>query len=224
MAFPYRAVTFDCFGTLIDWRRGQERVLRQLPSLRGCEDRLDALADAREQAEQELQAGPWLPYAEILARSLATACQRLLDVEPTARECTAFATGQLGWPAWPDAPAALQALCAEVPVGLLSNCDDDVLRASVRKHLGAPVQHYVSATTVRAYKPAPDHWRHFLELTGMQPGEVLHVSFTRRYDLDPAHELGFALGFLGRDDAQPPDDLPLAAVAGTLPELLDALR
>lgn len=216
-----RAVTFDCFGTLIDWRHGQERVLRQLPSLREHAQSIPSLMDARERAEQRLQRGPWLPYAEILARSLREACQELLDVELSEREASAFAAGQLGWPAFPDTAAALARLTQNLPVGLLSNCDEEVLALCARKHLGAPVQWLISAERAQSYKPAARHWELFLAESGLQPGEVLHVSFTREYDLDQAATLGIQLGFIARFDTPLPSDLPLAIQAKDLADLVD---
>lgn len=215
-----QAVTFDCFGTLINWRFGQQRVLRQLPSLRDHVDGLEGLLEARELAEQELQRGPWIPYHEILARSLTKAAQDCLGLELGPREATAFAAGQLGWPAFPDTAPALARLSAALPIGLLSNCDEEVLALCARKHLGAPIQWLVSAERAQSYKPAPRHWQLFLEETGLDAEQVLHVSFTREYDLDRAAELGFALGFVTRFETPTPEDLPLAVQAENLDDLV----
>ena len=216
-----RAVTFDCFGTLIDWRHGQERVLRQLPSLREHAHALPALMDARERAEQRLQRGPWLPYAEILARSLAEACEETFAIPLPSREAEAFAAGQLGWPAFADTAEALGKLTRQLPIGLLSNCDEEVLALCARKHLGVPVPWLISAERTQSYKPAPRHWALFLEESGFAAEEVLHVSFTREYDLDQAAALGFPLGFIARFGTPAPDDLPLAVHAKDLADLVD---
>lgn len=216
-----RAVTFDCFGTLIDWRHGQERVLRQLPSLREHAHALPALMDARELAEQRMQRGPWLPYAEILARSLQEACDEALQIELPGREADAFAAGQLGWPAFPDTAEALGRLTRKLPIGLLSNCDEEVLALCARKHLGVPIPWLISAERARSYKPAARHWELFLEESGLTPAQVLHVSFTRDHDLDPAAALGFPLGFIARRGAPAPEGLPLAVHAKDLADLVD---
>ncbi len=215
-----RAVTFDCFGTLIDWRSGQRRVLEQFPSLRGQEERIDEVIAARGPIEVELERGPWRRYEEILAESVGRACREVCEVELTATERRAFAAGQLGWPAWPDAPAALAELAAALPVGLLSNCDDLTLRLCAHKHLRAPVALFVSAEQVRSYKPAPAHWGAALAALGLEAPEVLHVSFTPFYDLEPAAALGFQLGFLDREGTGPPAGLDFAHTAEDLPELV----
>jgi FMN phosphatase YigB (HAD superfamily) len=195
-----RAVTFDCFGTLIDWRRGQRRVLEQFPSLRGQEERIDEVIAARGPIEVELERGPWRRYEEILAESIGRACREVCEVELTATERRAFA--------------------AALPVGLLSNCDDLTLRLCAHKHLRAPVALFVSAEQVRSYKPARAHWGAALAALGLEAAEVLHVSFTPFYDLEPAAALGFQLGFLDREGTGPPAGLDFAHTAEDLPELV----
>ena len=221
MPAPIRALSFDCFGTLIDWRFGQERVLRQLPSLRECGDRLQEIAVRREEVEQRLEAEPWMPYHEVLARSVAEACQSVAGVEMSPREAAAFAAGQLGWPAFPDSPGALARIAARYPIALLSNCDAEVLELAARKHLGAPIEWFVSAESVRSYKPAPAHWEQLLERSGLRPEEILHVSFARAYDLDQAASMGFSLGFVGRYGLQAPEDLNIRWAADDLAGLAE---
>jgi 2-haloalkanoic acid dehalogenase type II len=223
MPASIRALSFDCFGTLIDWRYGQERVLRQLPSLRGHEHLLAQIAQAREALERVLQAGPWMTYAEVLARSVRQAAQQVASVELKDREAQAFAAGQLGWPAFPDSAAALAQLAQRYPIALLSNCDQEVLELAARKHLGIPVNWFISAECVRSYKPAPAHWHRLLELSGLQASEVLHISFAREYDLEIAQELGFTLGFVSRYGIEAPSDLSLRLQAPSLGEFAKTL-
>lgn len=214
-----RAVTFDCFGTLIDWQAGQRRVLEQFPSLRGNVHRIPDILAAREQAEVALQVGAWRRYEDILAESVAQACLQACGVELTPAERRAFAAGQLGWPAFPDSPAGLAELATALPVGLLSNCDDLMLRLCAHKHLRAPIALFVSAEQVRAYKPAPVHWGAAAKALALPPAEILHVSFSPFYDLEPAARLGFQLGFLRRYDAPEPPGLEFAFRAVDLPGL-----
>jgi 2-haloacid dehalogenase len=217
----YRALSFDCFGTLIDWRFGQERILRQLPSLQGQGGALAGIAVAREAIERELENGPWIPYAEVLARSVRQAALEVAAVELSEREAQAFAAGQLGWPAFSDTAAALARLAGRFPIALLSNCDQEVLELAARKHLGIPINWFVSAESVRSYKPAHAHWRRLLELSDLQASEVLHVSFAREYDLEVAQDLGFALGFVSRYGIEAPSDLNLSYQARSLGEFAE---
>lgn len=223
MSLPWRAVSFDCFGTLIDWKRGQRRVLEQLPSLLSHHARLDEVLQAREAEEQRIQRGPWRSYEEILASSLTEACRSTLGVELSARESSAFAAGQLGWPAFEDTVAGLTQIATTLPIALLSNCDQELLELCARKHLAGLPSLLISAEQVQSYKPAPAHWNALTETTGLAPAEVLHVSFARDYDLDRAHEMGFSLGFVGRYQIPAPSDLPLQVQAPDLKSFADAL-
>ncbi|TAH36392.1 MAG: hypothetical protein EYC70_11370 [Planctomycetota bacterium] len=223
MNVPFRAVTFDCFGTLIDWKLGQTRILEQFPSLRGRQDSIPDILAVREPVEMRLEAGAWRSYASILSDSIAEAVRQVLHLELTPAEQRAFAAGQLGWPAFPDTAEALRTLARHVPVGLLSNCDAQTLRLCAHKHLGAPISLFVSAEEVQSYKPAPSHWGAALAALHCKPSEILHCSFTRAYDLDPAHALGFALGFIGRYRTPKPADLPFAAEGRDLAALVHAL-
>ena len=82
----FKAISFDCFGTLIDWRAGQRRVLEQFPSLRSHSDFLDQLIDARGSVERELQQKEWQPYETILEESIAQAVQEICGETLTPTE------------------------------------------------------------------------------------------------------------------------------------------
>lgn len=218
-----RALSFDCFGTLIDWRFGQQRILRQLPRLAPFQDSIQEIAVRREALERELERGPWISYAKILELSVQQAVQQCVGIELSEREASAFAAGQLGWPAFSDSAAGLTRLAEKFPIALLSNCDEELLRLAAAKHLGVPVEWFVSAESVRSYKPAPAHWHRFLEESQLQPAQILHVSFAREYDLDVAASLGFRLGFVGRYGIEAPDDLHLDFQAQSMTELAEQI-
>ena len=114
--FPFKALTFDCFGTLIDWRKGQKFALEQLPSLAETTIDFDAFDAARLRVEVRMQASSWRSYADILAESVQEAVQEVLGVFLPRAECKQFAASQATWPAFPDSADALAALSA--PTGL----------------------------------------------------------------------------------------------------------
>jgi len=221
-AMQWSALTFDCFGTLVDWRRGTRAALDALPALSGWQERLGEIVAARERAEQEIQRGPFLPYREVLARSLEMACRSLGCPLPRA-EAEQFADSQADWPVFTDTPAALQRLARLAPLGLLSNCDAAPLRACAEHSLRAPISLYVDAGRAGSYKPALGHWRVALEELRLPPERVLHISAYGFYDLEPAHRLGFGLAFVARDGERAPIGLPLAHRAADLAELADQL-
>ncbi|MBC8405279.1 MAG: HAD hydrolase-like protein [Planctomycetes bacterium] len=224
MAFPYRAVTFDCFGTLIDWQLGQRTALSLLPALQPHLDQLHAIIKARGPFEIEWERGPWKPYDEILCLSLQQACLQVCGVELSQREGMQFAHSQASWTAFADTSTGLNKLAQFTAIGLLSNCDQETLERTAQIQLQAPIDLFVSSQQVQSYKPAPGHWRQALKDLQCQPNEVLHVSFTSHYDLNPAHELGFELGFLSRYDAPQPEGLPFSFVAPDLTVLVQELQ
>lgn len=222
--FPYAAVSFDCYGTLVDWRLGMEQSLAALPALAGREADFPALIAARMEAERRLEAGGWLPYAEVLARSLveaAEACGLGVVPEEQAQE---FAAAQARWPAYADSVKALRRLAKHAPLYLLSNSDRAALQKTASEVLEGTVHPLVCAEDVQSYKPAPAHFERALKALDLPPSTMLHVSAYPYYDLHTAHELGIATAFVARDpQVVAPEDLPLVASAADLAELAATL-
>jgi len=217
-----KAVTFDCFGTLVDWKLGQGRVLRQFPSLEAATDTdLDKIMALREEMEIDLQAGPWMPYSEVLESSIGRAAQGALSLKLTGSECRAFSAGQPGWPLFPDSSSALGRLAAAgLKIGLLSNCDRRILERTARAKLRLSSALCVSSEELRSYKPASAHWGAALAAWNLKASQVLHVSFSPFHDLEPAHGLGFPLGFVARYGGHAPKSLPLKVEAPDLEYLV----
>src|SRR5690242_12999588 len=117
----FDVLTFDCYGTLIDWEAGLAAALREaLPGASAAGD--DELLERYARHEAELEAGPYLPYREVLAEALRrVAAERGLDVdEETAAR---FGGSVVDWPAFPDSAAALRRLKQRFRLGVITNCD-----------------------------------------------------------------------------------------------------
>jgi 2-haloalkanoic acid dehalogenase type II len=125
-----------------------------------------------------------------------------------------------GWVPFPEVPESLAELSRIAPLAILSNIDDDLLDASVSK-LGVPITHCVTAAQIRSYKPAPAHFRKILAISGLPPGEILHVAASRLHDIIPARALGFRTLWINRTGEPIPPDLPRNIV---LPDLTDVPR
>ena len=189
-----RALTFDCYGTLIDWDRGIRTALAGLPSLAGCD--LEQLVREREQAELPLLAGPFRLYGEILAESLAVAAAaqgRALG----AAEVERFAASMARWPAFPDSAAALLRLSRRFPLAILSNVESQTLHASVEL-LGAPFAALVTAEELHSYKPAPAHFAEALRRLGLPHDALLHVAGSLYHDIRPARAFGLEVAWIDR--------------------------
>ncbi|MGH7150009.1 MAG: HAD family hydrolase, partial [Planctomycetota bacterium] len=147
------AITFDCYGTLIDWNRGIEGAIAAVPALRGLSDAGRRSIRARREAielERYLPEG-YRPYREILAGSLREAA-REAGVEVPATEAEAFASSMGSWPPHADSHEGLSQLRKTFRLAILSNVDRSILLESVRL-LGVPFDLLVAAEDVRSYKP-----------------------------------------------------------------------
>lgn len=184
--FRPRYITFDCYGTLIDFQIGV--MTRSL--LAGSIDaaRMPAfLADFSAYRFDEAL-GPWQPYADLIQRALHRACRRwgLPAQNAIAQQMyEAIPT----WGPHPDVPAALAVVAQEFPLVILSNASDSQIPHNVAK-LGAPFHAVYTAEQAQAYKPRLRAFEYLLDQLGCAPAELLHVSSSLRYDLMPAYDMG----------------------------------
>ncbi len=215
-----RWATFDCYGTLVDWRGG---IRGQLARLFG-EERADALLGRYFDAEARLQAAdPGRSYRAVLAGALAAAAGEA-GLAPPAGEEDALAASLPSWPVFPDVrPALAEARARGWRLAILSNTDRDLLDASVQA-IGVPFDVTIVAGEIGSYKPALRHWQVFRERTGVPAERHVHVAQSLFHDIAPARELGLASIWVNRL-GEPPGPEPsreLAGLAG-LADALDAL-
>ena len=156
----YDALTFDCYGTLIDWEAGLLAALRPVLEAHGIADAgsggpaNDALLETYARHEAALEAGEYLRYREVLGSALMGVCAEL-GVMPEEEEIDRFAASVGDWPAFPDAAASLASLATRYRLGVITNCDDDLFALSA-KRLGNPFTWVITAQRAHAYKPSPD--------------------------------------------------------------------
>jgi 2-haloalkanoic acid dehalogenase type II len=183
-------VTFDCYGTLIDWETGIGAFFRETL---GAEQ----LLDEWEQVQFEMIQGPYRPYAQIMARCL----RQVLEAHgmPYRDELgEAFVRSLPAWRPFPETNPALEQLRdRQLKLGIISNIDDALLRETV-KHFTVPFDLLVTAEQARAYKPAAAGFRLALERIGLPPSQVTHVAFGDRYDLATARSCGMQVVFVSR--------------------------
>ncbi len=217
---PYQVITFDCYGTLIDWNAGIASAFLEEAGRDGAALEREAVLAAYHAVEPEVEAGPFRPYREVLAETARRVAERL--GWPLAPERDGFLAESLPrWPPFPDTNPALQRLAAAgYELGILSNVDDGLL-AGTRRQLSAPFAFTVTAQQVGSYKPAPGH---FLAGRGRTAGrDWLHAAQSYFHDVAPAVELGIPVVWVNRLHERPAGAaLPLREVA-SLAELADWL-
>jgi 2-haloalkanoic acid dehalogenase type II len=223
MAFEgqrYRALTFDCYGTLIDWDRGIRAALKEVKGLAGCD--FERLLVEREAAERELLAGPYRIYSGILGDSLKAAAAAQGKALGYG-EILGFVNTMSRWPAFPDVGATLRNLAIKHVLAILSNVETKVLQASV-KLIGAPFVALLTAEDLHSYKPGPKHWEAALKRLHLPKENILHVAGSLFHDVRPARVLGFPTAWINRRREPVPDDLDPDFVFADLNALAAALQ
>ena len=196
----YRALTFDCYGTLIDWEAGLLAALRPWAARHRIALGDEALLAAFGEAESRIQKeAPRTPYPEVLRASQRALAERLGVVqEPDAADRIALSVRD--WPAFGDSPAALAYLKRHYKLVIVSNVD----RASFvhsNKKLGVEFDAIVTAQDVGSYKPAPAHFHEAfrrLAALGVPRAEILHVAQSLFHDHVPAKALAMTTVWINR--------------------------
>jgi len=192
----FEAMTFDCYGTLIDWERGILEVVRPLGA-RAANPPTDAqVLAAYGELEAAAERGPYRRYREVLGAVLAGLAERFgFPLAPG--EHGRLAESVRDWPAFADTPAALAALKRRYRLCICSNVDRELFALTAPK-LGVEFDAVVTAEDVGSYKPAPGHWRRAMEVLGLPASKILHVAQSLFHDVAPARELGFATVWVNR--------------------------
>jgi putative hydrolase of the HAD superfamily len=215
------ALTFDCFGTLIDWESGLKQALQDEGVFDAIKMPWAEFLRAREKKEAEWEALPYRHYREILAMSLRETFASFaasLD-EPTALRVS---DSIRRWPAFPDTVSALRRLGSQFPMLILSNVDRAPLQAVVQR-LGIPFAELITAEDVRAYKPAPAHFNEAKKRLGGRAEGQLHVAASLFHDLEPAQKAGVATTWVNRAGDKQPEGLTPRFVVKDLIELCKKL-
>ena len=218
-ARPYDIITFDCYGTLIDWETGIAGAFMR--AVVGTGSRLDphTVLAAYERIEPVVEAEAYRSYREVLTESARRVARELGRALPEAR--AGFLADSLPfWIPFADTNAALERLFkAGYQLGILSNVDDDLL-AGTRRHFTVPIDLIVTAQQVGSYKPAAAHFTTARERAGGR--RWLHAARSHFHDVTPCKRLGVPVAWInraGETRGEPRPDRELAS----LTELADWL-
>ncbi|MDQ3127595.1 MAG: haloacid dehalogenase type II [Chloroflexota bacterium] len=199
----FDALTFDCYGTLIDWETGLLAAIRSVVpvggggTIDGTTD--EALLEEYANAEATMEAGPYLRYRTIVGDGIGAVAQAH-GVDPSADDVARLGGSVAEWPAYPDSHDALARLKTRFRLGVLTNCDDDLFAAS-NARLGVEFDWIVTAQQVGSYKPDERNFAALIERLGADgvPRErILHVAQSLFHDHEPAQRLGFRSVWIDR--------------------------
>ena len=194
-------LTFDCYGTLIDWESGILNAVRPILRQHDLEVPDERVLELFAELESSAEADTYRPYTEILASVMRGLGSRL-GFTATSADAAALAESVGEWPAFPDSPQALIALKRKFKLAIISNIDDELFAASNR-HLGVEFDWIVTAQQARSYKPATNNFRVAFERIGLPTERLLHVAQSLFHDHVPARSLGLDTVWVNRRHGRP---------------------
>ncbi len=205
-ADDYRVLTFDCYGTLVDWGSGILDHLQPLLADHGISMPGPSLLNLFAELEPEVQSQGG-KYADVLQEVLLR-MGRCLGFSPSDGDLQGFAESVGDWEPFPDTVQALSRLASRFDLAIVSNVDNHLF-ARTNRHLKTNFRHVITAEEVGAYKPDLAMFDAALAAIGGASG-VLHVAQSLFHDIAPAADLGLETVWIRRDhnaarmvDAQP---------------------
>jgi 2-haloacid dehalogenase len=220
-------LTFDCYGTLVDWEAGILDALVPLSRRRVPPPTPEELLQSFVRHEAQLETGDWQPYRAVLIATL-NEMARDLGLALSAGEERTLAESLPDWPPFADTVPALRLLKQRFKLAIVSNTDDDLFAGTARR-LEVPFDEVVTAGQVRSYKPREAHFVEVLRRLRVPVGRVLHVAQSLYHDHVPAKRLGFRTAQVRRPSRLTATGLAPAAparpdvVASSLAELAELL-
>lgn len=197
----FDALTFDCYGTLIDWETGIVAALRRVLEPHDVRPPAAELLEAYAGFEAEAERGEYRTYREILAACACGVAERY-GVAPDGEAVATFSSSVGEWPAFPDSSAALASLAERFRLGVITNCDDDLFAASNRR-LGVTFDWIVTAQQARSYKPSLRPLELAFERIDVPRERILHVAQSLYHDHVPARQLGLRSVWIDRRQGRP---------------------
>lgn len=186
--FRPKFITFDCYGTLINFRAGD--LARERFADRVAPERMDDFVRDFAAYRFDEVLGAWKPYDEVLRNAVERTCRRH-GIAFDRDEAQLFYEAVPSFGPHPDVPAGLARLARQYRLVILSNASNSQINHNVEK-LGAPFHAVFTAEQAQSYKPRMRGFEYMMEKLGARPEDLLHVSSSLRYDLMTAHGLGIA--------------------------------
>jgi len=197
----FNTISFDCYGTLIDWESGILPVLRRLLADHRQNLSDAALLELYGEFEAEAESGPYRSYRKVL-ESVVRQFGKRCGFEPTPAEVRSLHESVPAWRPFADTVEALQRLQTRYRLVVISNIDDDLF-AETRKHLGVDFAAVITAQQACSYKPSINNFQIALGRLGMDPSRLLHAAQSIYHDVIPAQSLGIGTVWVNRKSARP---------------------
>lgn len=206
-----KVLTFDVYGTLIDWETGLNTALQTIFLNHGIHKTESEALQLYAYHEAIVSAGDYLPYREVLTQTLKHIGDAL-GFKPKESELTDFSNSIGDWPAFPDSQAALQELQKHFKLAVITNCDDEHFAISSRK-LGIEFDYIITAELARSYKPSLNNFLLALGSIGVPNQSILHIAESLFHDHVPAKALGLSTVWINRRHGKEGKGATLSATA-----------
>ena len=221
----FKILTFDCYGTLIDWESGILGALNAALAAHNRNIPTQELLVAYAEIEPQIQSEGYLVYREVLAEVMRRLGKRF-NVAFTADEVASLAESIRDWQPYPDTVTALRRLKPRYKLAIISNIDDDLFAHSAKK-LAVPFDFVITAQQVGSYKPSLKNFEVALERIALPKGQILHVAESVYHDVIPASSLGLKTVWVDRKQQTGQKASKVASgrpdlIVTTLSELADA--
>jgi 2-haloacid dehalogenase len=197
----FEILTFDCYGTLINWEAGLLAALHRILAAHGKKIDDAPLLKLYGDFEQLAEQGEFHPYREVL-ESVVRRFGAQLGFLPTDDEARSLPDSLAGWKPWPDTVAALRQMKSRFRLAIISNVDDDLFAATLPQ-LKVEFDEVITAQQARAYKPSLKIFELALARIKVPAHRVLHVGQSIYHDVIPAQSLGLATVWVNRPSARP---------------------
>ncbi len=220
---PFEVITFDCYGTLIDWETGIRNAFHTAISQTGGAQDLESKAfELYEEEERRVEKEkPHLLYRDVLSKTSLNVARKI--GWRLSEDQSDFLVKDLPtWTPFPDTNPSLEKLSRKHMLGILSNIDNDLLAGTV-EHFTSHFDIRVTAENVESYKPALAHFEEARRVIGDK--RWVHVAASQYHDIDPAMRLGIKAIWVNRKNAHPDHDYAKKGVKviGDLSQLVDVL-
>ncbi|KRT65196.1 MAG: haloacid dehalogenase, 2-haloacid dehalogenase [Candidatus Dadabacteria bacterium CSP1-2] len=194
----FSLITFDCYGTLIDWESGMKNALRNLTKRRNISFDIESLPERYIEIELEIEKEGYRKYKEVLGLGV----RRLFEekgIMLSSEEEKIFADSINTWPPFNETTEVLRKIKEKYKLAILSNIDEDLIKHSI-KLIGVEFDGVITAEQVKSYKPSHGHWKRMMDVFKIPKENVLHVAASYVHDIVPAKELGFQAVWINRKD------------------------
>jgi 2-haloacid dehalogenase len=197
----FTTISFDCYGTLIDWESGILPTLRTVFDHHQKSPSDAGILELYGEFEAQAESGPYQSYRNVL-ESVVQHFGKHYGFQPSPDELRSLPESLPSWPPFPDTVAALRQLQKRYKLAVISNTDDDLF-AETQKHLGVEFDFVITAQQARTYKPSINNFQLALRTMGLAPDRLLHAAQSIYHDVVPASSLGIATVWVNRKSARP---------------------